>query len=167
MFTHIDESCPNTPDSHDNKRLDETMKRIPKPRPGTILGVIAVVIALTGTAVASGQLTLSNFTSQSRDTLAGTGVIQYAQQTFTTGGMSNAAPQTFMVNCELSKKATAGGFKWATPPNPNSYNYLDGHPTGGGYQVRIYVTGQDAVGKQLTVNANCVKSRAQRGTPLP
>ncbi len=143
------------------------MKRIAKVRPGTILGVIAIVIALAGTAVAAGNLKLSNFQTQSRDVLAGTGVIQYAAQSSITGAIDLAKPQTFSVKCELSKKATSGGFKWtgATPPKADEYQYLDGYPNGGGYVVRLYILKAGAANQPLSVYSNCVKSRAQRGTP--
>jgi hypothetical protein len=147
------------------------MKRIAKVRPGTVLGVIAIVIALAGTAVAAGNLKLGDFTTDSRDKLAGTGVIQYAAQSYTTGKVSAdpAKPtlQTFSVKCELSKKATSGGFKWTgtTPPAPDAYQLLDAYPNGGGYVVRLYILKGSAADQPLSVYSNCVKSRAQRGTP--
>ena len=144
------------------------MKRIFKSNRGMVLGVIAVVLALTGTAVAAKtNLKLGMFDENSRNTLAGTGVIQYAAQPGTTGELSLTTPQTFTVRCELSKKATSGGFKWTgqTPPLPDDYEILDGYPNGSGYVVRLYVLGPTAVKAPLSVYANCVKSRAQRGTP--
>jgi hypothetical protein len=144
-----------------------TMKRKFKPTPGTVLGVIAIVMALAGTAFAAGNLRLSNFEPQSRNVLAGTGVIQFAAAPFTTGASDNDKPQTFTVKCELSKKATSGGFKWTgpTPPKPSDYKFLDAYPNGSGYVVRLYVTGPTAEKQPLSVYSNCVKSRAQRGLP--
>jgi hypothetical protein len=145
------------------------MKRFRMPRPGTVLGVIAIVIALTGTAMAAGSLTLGAFTPDSRDRLAGTGVIQFASQAYNTGNV--AAPRelkTFTVQCELAKKATSGGFKWTgqNPPGPASYEYLDSYPTGGGFTVRLYIEdGSAAENQPLSVFANCVKSRKQTGVP--
>ena len=59
-----------------------TVKRFPMPRPGLVLGLIAVVLALGGTAVAGippgDPLKLGMFQDDSRDRLAGTGVIQHA-----------------------------------------------------------------------------------------
>lgn len=143
------------------------MKRIRLRRPsaGMIVGVIAVVLAIAGTAVAASNLKLADFEASSRDRLAGTGVIQFAAQPATTDGVS-ANPQTFSVKCELSKKASSGGFKWTgTPPVPSDYEYLDGYPNGGGYVVRVYVLGPTAANQPLTVYSNCVKSRKQNGTP--
>jgi hypothetical protein len=145
------------------------MKRIRLRRPsaGMILGVIAVVLAVAGTAVAAANLRLADFEGSSRDRLAGTGVIQFAAHPATTGAVSPTNPQTFSVKCELSKKATSGGFKWtgATPPPPDDYEYLDGYPNGGGYVVRVYVLGPTAANQPLSVYSNCVKSRKQNGTP--
>jgi hypothetical protein len=143
------------------------MKRIRMPSPGVILGVIALVLALAGTAVAASNLKLANFEPTSRDRLAGTGVIQYAAQTTATGAVDLAAPKTFTVKCELSKKATSGGFKWtgATPPAPADYALLDEYPNGGGFVVRMYILGPTAANQQLAVYSNCVKSRKQDGTP--
>ncbi len=145
------------------------MKRFRMPRPGLVLGVIAVVLALAGTAIAAGKLKLADFESSSRDRLAGTGVIQYAAQSHNTGDVG--APRelkTFSVQCELAKKATSGGFKWtgSNPPGPGAYEYLDSYPTGGGFVVRIYIEDASAAENQpLSVYSNCVKSRKQNGTP--
>lgn len=143
------------------------MQALKKLKPSLVLSVMAIVLALGGTAMATGTLKLGNFDDQSRDTLAGTGVIQYAAQPATTGTMSNSVPQTLSVKCELSKKATSGGFKWtgATPPKADEYQYLDGYPNGGGYVVRLYILKAGAANQPLSVYSNCVKSRAQRGTP--
>jgi hypothetical protein len=142
------------------------MRRISRLRPGTVLGVIALVVALAGTAVAASNLRLADFESSSRDRLAGTGVIQYAAQAHNTGGLDAATPKTFSVKCELSKKATSGGFKWTgtKAPDPADYEYVDGYPNGGGYVVRIYILGPTAENQPLSVFSNCVKSRKQNGT---
>lgn len=148
--------------------MKRIFNKIGKSSPGMLLGVIAIVIALTGTALAT-HLRLGDFNSSSRDRLAGTGVIQYAAQAHDTGNVT--APRelkTFSVKCELSKKATSGGFKWtaADPPGPGAYELLDAYPNGGGFVVRIYIEDASAAENQpLSVYSNCVKSRAQRGTP--
>jgi hypothetical protein len=138
------------------------------PRPGLVLGVIAVVLALAGTAVAAGKLTLGDFEGSSRDRLAGTGVIQFAAQAHNTGNVG--APRelkSFSVQCELAKKATSGGFKWTgNPPPPGAYEFLDSYPNGGGFVVRIYIEdGTAAENETLSVYSNCVKSRKQTGIP--
>jgi hypothetical protein len=141
------------------------MKQFHLPRPGTILGVIAVILALAGTAVAASNLKLANFEPSSRDRLAGTGVIQYAAQTQNTGNPSPDV-KTFSVKCAAEKKATAGGFKWlGTPPTPTDYQFVDSYPTGGGFTVRLRVSGLTGANQNLSVFANCVKSRKQDGTP--
>jgi hypothetical protein len=139
------------------------------PRPGLVLGVIAIVLALAGTAVAVENLRLADFEPTSRDRLAGTGVIQYASQAHNTGNVGVPRElKTFSVQCELAKKATSGGFKWTgpNPPGPAAYEYLDSYPTGGGFVVRIYIeNGLAAENQPLSVYSNCVKSRKQNGTP--
>lgn len=142
------------------------MKRFRMPSPGTVLGVIAVILALAGTAVAASNLRLADFEPSSRDRLAGTGVIQYAAQVHNTGALSPDV-KTFSVQCAAAKKATAGGFKWRdTPaPGPEGYQFVDAYPTGGGFTVRLRVTGPTGANKDLSVFANCVKSRKQDGTP--
>jgi hypothetical protein len=145
------------------------MKRLSKLTPGAILGVIALVVALAGTAFAAGNLKLGMFEDSSRDRLAGTGVIQYAAASHVIPANASATPETVLryeVKCELSKKATAGGFKWtATPPDAGHFELVDAYPTAQGFVVRIRATGASADNKALDVYANCVKSRAQRGTP--
>ncbi len=153
--------------------MKKIIRRARNTSPGVIVGVIALVVALTGSAVAgipSGGLKLGQFKDDSRDRLAGTGVIQYAAQAHTTGAVTaspSTQPQTFAVKCELSKKATSGGFKWtgATPPADTDYKFLDAYPNGSGFVVRIYILGPTAANQPLSVYSNCVKSRHQRGTP--
>jgi hypothetical protein len=146
------------------------MKRIHLRRPsaGMIVAVLAVVLAVAGTAVAASNLKLADFESSSRDRLAGTGVIQFAAQAHNTGDVG--APRelkTFTVQCELAKKATSGGFKWTgNPPGPATYELLDAYPNGGGFVVRMYIEDASAAENQpLSVYSNCVKSRKQNGTP--
>ena len=149
------------------------MKRFRIPSPGVLLGVIAVVLALAGTAIAQGTLRLADFEPSSRDRLAGTGVVQYAAQSHNTGDVSGVRDlKTFSVQCAAEKKATSGGFKWtgSNPPGPDGYEFLDSYPTGGGFTVRIYIEnglapGGSAENQPLSVYSNCVKSRKQDGTP--
>lgn len=161
--------------------MTKTFKKIP--RPGVVLGVIALVVALGGTAIAAKSLKLGQFDDSSRDRLAGTGVIQYAAASLTTPTSSTSFNQvhTFTVRCELSKKATAGGFKWTgETPNQADYKLLDAYPNGSGFVVRLQLrpdipagtpnpgdpaNPSTALNKPIAVYANCVKSRAQRGTP--
>jgi hypothetical protein len=134
-----------------------------------VLGIIAIVLALTGTAMAISGLTLGSFTPDSRDRLAGTGVIQYASQSHNTGTSTTFDQvHTFTVQCELAKKATSGGFKWTgnTTPKPADFQILDEYPNGGGFVVRIYIKPAGTAENQpLSVYSNCVKSRQQTGVP--
>lgn len=156
-----------------------TVKKFRMPRPGLVLGLIAVVLALGGTAVAGippgDPLKLGMFQDDSRDRLAGTGVIQYAGASFVTPADVDSfnTVHRFEVKCELSKKATSGGFKWTgTPPNAGDYQLVDAYPTGQGFVVRLQIDPgtlptdtSSAENKPLSVYANCVKSRKQSGTP--
>ena len=154
------------------------MKRI-KQSPGVIIAVIALVFALTGGAIAGipkSGLKLGMFQDSSRDRLAGTGVIQYAAANHTTPKAAGKnAVYEFAVQCELSKKATSGGFKWTgATPEKGAFQLLDAYPTAQGFVVRLLLEPDDAdpmtpegtaLDKPLSVYANCVKSRHQRGTP--
>lgn len=153
------------------------MKRF-RGTPGAILGVIALIVALGGSAYAAANLKLANFQDSSRDRLAGTGVIQYASAALTTPATTGSfnTVHTFTVKCELSKKATSGGFKWTgQTPNQGDYQLLDAYPNGGGFVVRLQLRPDDpttpaidegsALNKPLSVYSNCVKSRTQRGAP--
>jgi hypothetical protein len=139
--------------------------------------VIAIILAVGGTAIAASNLRLADFQPSSRDRLAGTGVIQYAASNTTTPATtpSFSTVHTFTVRCELAKKATAGGFKWTgQTPNAGDYQLLDAYPNGSGFVVRLQLRPDDpttpenegtALSKPLAVYANCVKSRKQNGAP--
>ncbi len=143
--------------------------KLRKPSPALLLSIVAIVMALTGTAIAAGNLKLADFDGSSRNRLAGTGVIQYAAQPYDTGTSASFDDvRTYKVQCELSKKATSGGFKWTgtTPPKHGDYQVLDQYPNGGGYVVRMYIKpAGTAEHQQLAVYSNCVKSRQQTGVP--
>jgi hypothetical protein len=143
-----------------------------------MLGVIAIVLAVAGTAVAASNLRLADFETSSRDRLAGTGVIQFAAANLTTPATTPSfnSVHTFTVKCELSKKATSGGFKWTgQTPDAADYRLLDAYPNGGGFVVRLQLRPDDpatpgvnegtALNKPISVYSNCVKSRTQNGTP--
>lgn len=159
------------------------MKRIrfKRPSPSMVVAIIALVGVLGGTAVAGipkgDPLKLGMFKDDSRDRLAGTGVIQYAAANLTT---PTATPSfntvhTFTVRCAAAKKATAGGFKWTgQTPNAGDYQVLDAYPNGSGFVVRVQLRPDDpatpvdegtALNKPIAVYANCVKSRRQDGNP--
>lgn len=147
------------------------MKRF-KQSPGVLISVIALVFALGGTAVAGipqGGLKLAMFEGDSRDRLAGTGVIQYANASHVTptGVTDFNTVHRFEVKCELDKKATSGGFKWtAEPPAAGDWALVDAYPTSQGFVVRMQIQpGSSAENKPLSLYSNCVKSRAQRGVP--
>jgi hypothetical protein len=160
--------------------------RLRRPSPAMIVAIIALIGALAGTSVAHhgkpGVFKLANFQPDSRDRLAGTGVIQYAGASFVTPAVVDSfnTVHRYEVKCELSKKATSGGFKWTgTPPNQGDYQLLDAYPTAQGFVVRLQlkpdadaddpataaVEKSSALSKPLAVYANCVKSRKQRGAP--
>lgn len=156
----------------------QRIRKMPRPSPAMIVAVIALIAALGGGAIAhhgkAGVFKLANFNKDSRDRLAGTGVIQYAQATHKTGAMDLTKPQDFEVRCELAKRATSGGFNWVgEPPPPDSFKIVSAYPVGGsaalvspgGFKVRLYILTPEAEGKDLQVYSNCVKSRLQRGTP--
>ena len=80
------------------------------------------------------------------------------------------------MKCELSKKATSGGFKWTgAAPDAGDYQLLDEYPNGGGFVVRLQLRPDDpatpavdegtALNKPIAVYSNCVKSRQQNGAP--
>jgi len=168
------------------------MKRkfgLKKPSPAMVVGFLALVLALGGTAVAKHghDLKLGMFNDSSRDRLAGTGVIQYAAAAHVTPAASPSfnTVHRFEVKCELSKKATSGGFSWTgTPPEAPgadpadnqqpAWQLVDAYPNGSGFVVRMQIAPDDAdpataagtaLNKPLSVYSNCVKSRTQRGTP--
>jgi hypothetical protein len=158
--------------------MKRIVRRLGRPSPAMIVAIVALIAALSGNAVAhhgiAGVFKLANFNNDSRDRLAGTGVIEYATQSHKTGEVDLTKPQDFQVTCGAAKKATSGGFNWiGDPPPPASYQILAAYPFGGGaalvspggYKVRIYILAPEAVGKEIQVYSNCVKSRKQLGTP--
>jgi hypothetical protein len=133
------------------------MKRFRRPSPALILSVIAVVLALTGTAVAAGSIKLGAFTDGTKNKTVGVGKLTYATATTNATAPDQAVTPA---QCPSGLNVIGGGIKLS---NPSGTSFIeDSHPTSSGWAgaVRFTAPTQSAI-----TTAICAKSRVVTGTP--
>jgi hypothetical protein len=130
-----------------------------RPSPAVIVAVIALVAALTGTAIAGGGfLTTKKFKKQ-----AVRGPIQYVTTTVGVPNGSSGDYVTVTANCPTGTKPVGGGIKLPDPNLSGSAYIDDAYVTTTGYAG--HVTNNASSDTTATVTANCVTVKSTSGTP--
>ncbi len=139
----------------------EKMKRIlsRRPSPAVIIAILALVAALTGTAVAGGGfLTTKKFKKQ-----AVRGPVQYlTTNTSVPGGQTNSYVAVSAA-CPAGTKPIGGGIKVPDPDNSGAAYVADAYVTATGYAG--HVTNNTPTTTTATVTANCVTVKSSTGSP--
>jgi hypothetical protein len=124
-----------------------------------IIAIVALVAALTGTAVAGGGfLTKKKFKNQ-----AVRGPVQYVTNSV---NVATGTPGDYVAvtsTCPAGTKVVGGGIKF---PDPNSSGLAyvdDAYVTTTGYTA--HVTNNAASQTTATITANCVTVKSSSGTP--
>jgi hypothetical protein len=130
-----------------------------RPSPAVIIAIVALIAALTGTAVAGGGfLTKKKFKNQ-----AVRGPVQYVTNSVS---VPNGAPGDYVTataTCPPGTKVVGGGIK-LPDPNLNGAAYVDdAYVTTTGYTA--HVTNNATSATTATVTANCVTVKSSTGTP--
>ena len=128
-----------------------------RPRPGTIIAILALVLALTGTAVAAGTINLGALSDGAKNKTVGVGKLTYVTNTVTPPSNQDS---TVSANCPAGLHVIGGGVKVADTFN----DFIDDtYPTVNGWSavVDIGVNGTHVA----TVTAICAPSRVVTGAP--
>jgi hypothetical protein len=130
-----------------------------RPRPGTIIAVLALVLAMAGTAVAAGGLGLGALTDGAKNKTVGVGKLTYVT---TNTNIPFATTTPVAANCPAGLSVIGGGVKWGTPVAPNTVVTESG-PSTAGWNARVY--SEKPGGNTATTTAICAKSRVVTGAP--
>jgi hypothetical protein len=130
-----------------------------RPSPAAVIAVIALVAALTGTAVAGGGfLTTKKFKKQ-----AVRGPVQYVTNSVTVPNTTAGDYVVVTANCPVGTKPIGGGIKIPDPSSSGSAYVDDAYVTGTGYAG--HVTNNDGADTTAIVTAICVTVKSSTGTP--
>lgn len=133
------------------------MRRFRRPSPALILSVIAVVLGLTGTAVAA-QIGLSALTDGAKNKTVGVGKLTYVTATTNATTPDQAVTPA---QCPSNFSVIGGGIKLSAPGSTTS-TVVDSHPTSSGWAGHVLFT---APTQSATTTAICARSRVVTGTP--
>lgn len=141
-------------------------KRIPRPSPALVVALLALFVALSGTAVAAGIVPRARLADNATK-LQGKSAVQVAAMaapptslagyvTVKTASWSLSPRQDndFTVACDSGQKAIAGGFD-----NPNGLAFsFDNRPSADGGSWRVYLANpSDSAGASGSLYAVCLR----------
>jgi hypothetical protein len=130
-----------------------------RPSPAMLVAVIALVLALGGTAVAAKQLGLSALKDGAKNKTVGVGKLTYATVT----AQAQQQEQTVTANCPSGLQVIGGGVKLSNPniTGDNSL-VLDSYPTATGWAGHVFFSNPN---QSATTTAICATSRKVTGAP--
>ena len=134
------------------------MKRFRRSSPTLILSVIAVVLALTGTAAAAKLLGLSALTEGAKDKTVGVGKLTYVTATTNATTPDQAVTPAL---CPSGLNVIGGSIKLSDPGVATSI-VEDSYATSSGWAGHVRFTSGT---QTATTTAICAKSRKVTGTP--
>ena len=137
------------------------MKRVLKrrPSPALIVSIVALVVALSGTAVAASKLGLSALSNGAKNKTVGVGKLTYV--TNTVGAVQ--PDQSISVNCPSGLHVIGGGIKLSNPNVTGDSSWVtDSYPTVAGWAGHVFF---DNEGQSATATAICAVSRSVTGSP--
>jgi hypothetical protein len=129
-----------------------------RPRPGTIIAIVALVVALSGTAVAAG-----GFLPKTKFTKFKSNAVQRLTYVNSTQSVPVAAGNeytTVSANCPAGLHPVGGGV--ALSPSNQSIWWGDGYLTASGYTA--HVANNSAAAATAVTTVSCVAGRAT-GSP--
>jgi hypothetical protein len=143
------------------------MKNVTRRRPSAamIVAVLALIVALGGTAVAAKKLGLNSLSPSAKKKTVGVGKLTYvtAQQTYT--GSNPPEGYLLTATCPGGTHVLGGGAKVASGYPPNfTFSLIEDYLSTNGFTARFYA-GDTAVADTIAVTASCGVSQAVSGSP--
>jgi len=130
-----------------------------RPSPALIIAIVALVVALSGTAVAASKLGLGALSNGAKNKTVGAGKVTYV--TNTVGAVQ--PDQSISVNCPSGLHVIGGGIKLSEPNVTGDSSWVvDSYPTVSGWAGHVFF---DNPGQSATATAACAVSRAVTGSP--
>ncbi len=135
--------------------MRRTRGLIHKPSPAMIVAIIALIVAMTGTAVAAKKLGLGALNGKAKDKTVGVGKLYYATNSQTV----TSALTTLSVTCPKGTKPIGGGVH---PTNmATAYFVVDSYPTANGWTAHALTNANQT----MITNVICAVSRKVIGSP--
>jgi hypothetical protein len=144
------------------------MKKVTRRRPSAamMVAVVALVVALGGTAVAAKKLGLGSLAPSAKKKTVGVGKLTYvtAQQTYNTSPNPDDG-YTLTAACPTGTHVLGGGIKLLSPNYDNSSFFVyDQYLSTTGFTARFFA-GSNSQADTVAVNASCGVSQAVTGSP--
>jgi hypothetical protein len=130
------------------------------PTPAMVIAIVALIAALTGTAIAAGFLPKTKF-SNFKKNVAVKGPITYVNQTQSVSAPFAGAGVNVTAPCPSGFVPVSGGAKTNASSNASGFFVLNSYPSATGWTANVY-TGDTA--EIVTVTAVCERARTS-GTP--
>jgi len=144
------------------------MRRITRrrPSPAMIVAVIALVLALGGTAVAAGTIKLGALTNGAKNKTVGVGKLTYVsvQQTYNTSPNPNEGFK-LTASCPSGTHPLGGGTKLLSPAfDQSNFFLISDYLSSSGYTSQFFA-GSNGQADVVQVTVACAVSRAVTGSP--
>jgi hypothetical protein len=133
-----------------------------RPSAAMIVAVIALVMAMTGGAIAAGQIKLGALTDGAKNKTVGVGKLTYVQQSQVVPNPDPTGGTAITATCPSGLKVIGGGIKGE---DPESDFIFDSYPTTAGWKGRVYAGGAATQTRTFVVTAICAPSRVVTGAP--
>ena len=149
------------------------MEKVRRRRPSgaMIVAIIALVVALSGTAVAAKKLGLSALSKGAKNKTVGVGKLTYVSTTKSIpgGGVPTGINHPVSATCPSGLRVIGGGIKvpHPDPANPGDDDVFiqDSHPTTAGWAGHVANYAPAANPATATTTANCAVSRVVTRAP--
>jgi hypothetical protein len=138
--------------------------RLSRPRPAGIVAVVALILALAGTAVAAGKIGVGALSNGAKNKTVGVGKLTYVSATGTFNTLSiQINKDTLSARCPSGLRAIGGSAKTSTSSGQSHFVLLQDYPTSTGWTATFIVDGPPS--EVITVTAICAASRVVTGAP--
>jgi hypothetical protein len=135
-----------------------------RPGPAGVVAVLALILALAGTAVAAGKIGVGALSNGAKNKTVGVGKLTYvsATGTFNTPSLQ-INNDTLSAQCPSGLRVIGGSAKSSTPSGQSNFALLQDYPTSTGWTATFVVDGPPS--EEITVTAICATSRVVTGAP--
>jgi hypothetical protein len=138
--------------------------RLSRPRPAGIVAVVALILALAGTADAGSKLGLGALANGAKNKTVGVGKLTYVNATGTYNTPSlQINHDTLSAQCPSGLRAIGGSAKSSKSSGQSNFALLQDYPTSTGWTASFRVDGPPF--EEITVTAICAASRVVTGAP--
>jgi hypothetical protein len=139
-----------------------------KPSPAMIVAIIALVVALTGTAVAAKKLSLKAFKNGTKNKTVGVGKLTYVVTSTSVPPSPPALEATEVTPavCPSGTRVIGGGIRTTGPQHVERFAFvLRSHPTANGWGGAVLSAGSSPITREAITTAMCAVSRKVTGAP--